>query len=366
MTKLFSSVNYIIILFSILIFSACTRDQNLGGIAVPTKVTISLDKNSVVANGIDEIAVTVKDQKGDDITASSVVYVDGTPISGSKVFFNNSQLGTHKVFANKFGVISDTLTITATQPPAAKYTAKVLAEHFTGAWCGWCPRVDYKINSFTTANNKLIRVSIHNGDALTNRTVDSTLRANFAISAVPNIMVDRSRVFQENGDINNLNDSTFLRTFYQKYAVAGLAINSSISGNNLNVTARVGFDANIKDSLRLIVIVTENNIVLPQNNYYNANVNYPANPFFTAGDTINNYVHQAVYRRSPTTVNGITIPADKQVINGEFSANYTIDIAGLNAANLRVVAFVQFAPGQARRGVINAQTVAAGQNINYD
>lgn len=359
-------ISFLIVFFIYtLLLIACNRnDVNVD--PIPTAVSISLNKTTVVADGIDEIMVTVKDQDGKDISSSSLIYVDGVAIKGNAVFFETNQQGTHKIFANKYNVISDTLTVTTSAPPVAKYTAKVLAEYYTAAWCGWCPRVDYKLNHFYMANNNLYTVQIHSNDALANRTVDSTMRADFGVSSVPNILINRTSLMQENGDISNLNDSTELRSFYQKRAVVGLALQTSVSGNNLNITAKAGFDATIKDSIKLVVLVVENNKVLAQLNYYNNNINYPGNPFFSSGDTITNYIHNGVYLASPTSIKGITIPTASQIKDAEYTNNFTFDITGLNSANLQVIAFLNYAPEQARKGILNVQWVNAGQNKNYD
>lgn len=359
-------ISFILVLFIYsFLFTACNRnDVNVD--PIPTSVSISLNKTTVIADGIDEITVTVKDQDGKDISASSLIYVNGVAIKGNAVFFEANQQGTHKIFANKYNVLSDTLTVTTTAPAAAKYTAKVLAEYYTATWCGWCPRVDYKLNNFAIANNKLYTVQLHSNDALANREVDSTMRADFGVSSVPNILINRTSLMQENGDISNLDDSTELRNFYQKRAVVGLALNTSISGNNLNITTKTGFDATIKDSLKLVVLVVENNKVLAQLNYYNNNINYPGNPFFTLGDTITNYIHNGVYKASPTTIKGITVPVANQIKDTEYTNNFTVDITGLNSANLQVIAFLNYAPEQARKGILNVQWVNAGLNKNYD
>lgn len=334
--------------------------------SVPVTIKLSLDKTTVLADGIDKILATAKDQSGTDITSTCSFVVDGTLIVGNGVSFEYNQQGTHKIFATKFGIISDTLTVTTINPPAAKYSTKVLAEEFTAAWAGWCPRMTYKVDNFMLNNPKIFAIRIHNNDALTDRTADSTMRAKFGISAVPTVMIDRSVIMKENGDISNLNDSTEFRPYLQKRAVLGLALNTSVSGNNLNVTAKVGFDATISDSLKLVVVAVENGLVLKQLNFYNANTFYPGNPYFNAGDTINSFVHNGVIRRTPTTVLGTTIPVANQVKNGEYSTNYTIDITGLNAANIRVVAFVVWGDGQAKTGLLNSQWVVAGQNKAYD
>lgn len=349
---------------SVLIIS-CSK-ENGSSVSIPSSIRISFNKTAVVADGIDEIIVTVKDQDSTDISSTSLIYVDDMPIMGNAVYFENNQQGTHKIYANKFGVASDTLFVTTINPPAAKYSTKVLAEYFTGNWCGWCPRVDYKLNNFMAANNNLFAMQIHNNDVLTDRVVDSSMRAKFGISSVPTILANRTEFIQENGDVMNMSDSTEFRHLYQRRAVIGLALNTSITGNNLSVTAKTGFDASIKDSLKLVVLLVENNVISPQKNYYNNNNDYPGNPFFSSGDMITNFIHNGVYKSSPTTISGVTIPADKQIKNGDYTANFSLDITGLNTANLKVVAFVMFADGQNRKGIMNVQWVSAGLNKNYD
>jgi hypothetical protein len=329
-------------------------------------MTISLSKTTVVADGIDKAIVTVKDQSGNDISSTSIIVVNGAAINGTGVSFESNQVGTHQVFASKFGVISDTLTITSTNPGIAKYSTKVLAEDYTGMWCGWCPRMSYKLNNFAQNNNKIIPVRFHNNDVLASKSIDSALRARFNITAVPNVVINRTNILQENGDVNNLADSVELRPFLQKRAVLGLALNTTLSGNNLTVATRVGFDATISDSLRLVLVLVENGIILPQTNYYGNNSNYLGNPFFSSGNPISSFSHNHVFRATPTSVFGVTIPAASQVKNGEFTANYTMNITGYNAANLRVVAFVVYADNQVKTGLLNAQSVVAGANQAYD
>ena len=364
MRKFFVSIT----LFSVivLLLSSCTQTATTNPNVIPTKMTISLSKTTVIADGVDKAEVTVKDQAGNDISATSIIVVDGAAIVGTGVSFESNQIGTYQVFASKFGIISDTLNITSVAPPAAKYSTKVLAEHYTGAWCGWCPRMVHKVNNFVQNNNKIIPVRFHNNDGLSSGSIDSALRARFNITAVPNVVINRTSIFQENGDVNNLADSVEFRRFLQKRSVLGLALNTTISGNNLNVTARVGFDATISDSLKLIVLLTESGLVLPQTNYYSNKANYPGTPFFSSGNPISNFINQFVFRRSPTTAFGVTIPVSSQTKNGEHTANYIVDITGYNPANLRVVAFVVYAENQPKTGLLNVQTVAAGGTQAYD
>lgn len=357
-----------LVITTVCIFSSCTQDQQqINPNPAPTKITITADKLTVLADGIDRATIFAKDQNGNDITSTTLFYVNDNNVSSNKLFFEVNQQGTYKVFGTKFGVISDTLTITTTPPAAAKYSAKVLAEDFTATWAGWCPRMTTKLTRFMQNYNRVFAVRYYNGASpLTNRVADSTLRIRYNISAVPTVMLNRNKYFEENGDIFNFTDTADFVQFLKVRPVVGLAINSSITGNTLNVIAKVGFDATISDSLRLIVMVVENGLIAPQANFYSANTSYPGNPYFSLANPIPNFVHNLVYRNSPTTVLGVGIPVSSQVKNGESATTFAINIAGLIAANLQVVAFVTYADGQIKNGILNTQWVNAGSNKNYD
>jgi hypothetical protein len=348
----------------ILLLSACTKNDSTIS-SVTTSLKISLDKTTVLADGFDKAVLTVKNQNGEDVSDVSNILV-GSANSSKNITFEYTQIGTYKVYAIKSGITSDTLTITAVSAGAAKYSSKVLLEEFTGAWAGWAPRLSYKMAGYQSNNSKVFSYAMHNKDVLTNFSDDSTLRSRLGVYNWPSAVINRSTKFDENGNIYNLNDSTNFSNFLKRRSVLGLAINSSIAGNNLTVTTKVGFDVNISDSLKLVVALVEDNLLTSQLNYYNNNTSYPGNPFINSGDTIKNYINKAVYRKSPTNILGTTINSTSQTKGGEFTLSNTIDITGYIPANLKVVAFVVFADGQTKFGVLNAQWVAAGQNKAYD
>jgi len=189
MRKIF--VSFFLLAAIVIIFNSCTQTTYTNDNVVPTSMKISLSKATIVADGIDKSEVTVKDQSGNDISLTSIIVVNDIAINGTAITLEASQQGTFKVFATKFGIISDTLTISTTAPTTAKYSTKVLAEDYTGSWCGWCPRVAYKMNNFVQNNSKIIPVRFHNNDALSSPSVDSALRAASGITAVPNVMINR-------------------------------------------------------------------------------------------------------------------------------------------------------------------------------
>ncbi len=364
MKKILKSLAYLMA-FAVT-FSSCSKSTDTG---TPTSssITITLNKQTISADGFDEATVTVKDESGADVTANSSIIVNGSIISGNKISVNFGTTGTsYEVYAAKNNAISNKLTLNFTNPGPSKYSTKVLVEDCTGAWCGWCPRLAYKFDNFMVNNSRIFMVGVHNGDTYALSSVESSLRAKFGVNSFPSGIVNRSRTFNDNGNISSLADSTDLGTYLRTRMVTGLAINTTISGNTLNVTTKVGFDGNVSQSLKLVVMLVQDNIVLAQTNYYNANNSYPGNPYYSSGNPVTNFVHKNVLRSTPTGILGADITGASQTKNGEYTASHAINITGLPSANLKVVAFVVFADGQTKSGILNAQWVAAGQNKAYD
>jgi hypothetical protein len=321
-----------------IIFSSCSKNTDTVT-AKTTSLILSVDKTSISADGFDISTISVKDQTGADVSATCLIISNGIVYAGNKFVIEYGSHGTYEVYATKNNINSNKVIITATNPGPSKYSTKVLVEDCTGAWCGWCPRLAYKFENFM---------------------------ANNSINSFPSGIVNRVRTFNDNGNISSLADSTDLGTYLRTRMVTGLAINTTISGNTLNVTTKVGFDGNISQNLKLVLMLVQDNMVLAQVNYYNANNSYPGNPYFNSGSTIANFVHKNVLRSTPTGIFGTDISGVSQIKGGEYTANHAINITGLPISNLKVVAAVVFADGQSKTGILNTQWVAAGQNKAYD
>lgn len=331
-----------------------------------TSITITADKTSTYADGFDEVVLTAKDQNGKDITSTSLFIAGSTGLLSNRLLYEYGQHGTYEVYCTNSNVTSNKITITVNNPGVSKYSTKVIAEDCTGAWCGWCPRLAYKFETFMTNNNRIMTIGVHNGDAYALSSTESSLRAKFGINSFPSAIINRDRIFNDNGNINNLGDSTDLGSYLRKRMVTGLSIASTLTGNSLAITTKVGFDANIKYNLNLTVMLVQDGIVLSQANYYNANNSYPANPYYSSGNPITSFVHKGVLRSVPSGIFGEAITASSQIKGGEYTKTHTVDITGMVAANVKVVAFVTYADGQNKTGILNAQWAAAGATKNYD
>ena len=108
-------------------------------------ITLTASKNTIDANGVDSVKLSVvKTNGGEDVTAQSTIYVNGSKLNGST--FLTTAAGTYTIRAERYGVESNTVTITA---KAVTNTGKtiVFAEGVT-LTSGW-----YDVNKKSTTNN---------------------------------------------------------------------------------------------------------------------------------------------------------------------------------------------------------------------
>ena len=96
---------------------SCKKDDNGSGGSGSTtdSLHVNLSRSSVEYNGFDYATITITDQRGNDITSTSEIYVNGN-YSGSK--FIPTGTGTYNVNAKKGTIPSDTKVLTATAPAA--------------------------------------------------------------------------------------------------------------------------------------------------------------------------------------------------------------------------------------------------------
>lgn len=360
-----------LVLSSTLLFTSCKKDSNNGGSGTPTgttTLTISANKSTLTADGYDKVTFTVKDQTGADVTTQTVIYLNNFGNAGHSRIFEVGEQGTYKVTAKKGTVTSNEISLTVNAAAAPTYSTKVIAEDFTGAWCGWCPRMTYKFENFMANNNKIITIGVHNGDALALSSVESSLRSklNPKVTSFPTVFINRAREFNDNGNIKSLADSTDLKEFLQKRSPLGLAINSTITGSNIDITTKVGFDANISDKLRLVVMLLEDGKVLSQSNYYHGNSTYPGNPYYSIGNPATSFVHNGVLRAVPTGIFGTDITTSVQTKGHIETFTHSVNITGYDATKLRVVAFVNFYDATYAGKIINAQVAPANSNKSFD
>lgn len=256
--------------------------------------------------------------------------------------------------------------------PPKRYLSRALFEDYTGTWCGWCPRLAYKFDLMMANNPRFFFVGNHNGDALTS-SVQSALEKEFKVSAFPTgkKMRDwdasgKSISFKDNGNIMNLADTSQASDYLKTNDSLGLAItNAAISGNTISGTVKVGFGETYTDSLKVVIELVEDSIVLSQHSYYNTSP--VGNPYYGLGNDITNFTHRNVLRKVSTATFGDLIPKTSTVAGKEYSKTFSFDATGYNKAKCRIVAFVVGTKNNAKnKGIVNVQWAKAGKNKAYD
>jgi hypothetical protein len=176
------------------------------------------------------------------------------------------------------------------------------------------------------------------------------LASAFSVTSFPTVIVNRDAKWNET--------STELNTQLSKRAPVGVGLETTVNGSTVTVKAKVKFDITTDLPLKLIVMLVEDNLVASQVNYYAP----------TYGpDPITNYNHKNTLRSAGTDIFGDDIPVAQQVSGTTWEKNLTINAAGYNISNCKIIATVVYGTnGLGRRGSLNTQDVTAGQTKNFD
>ena len=317
---------------------------------------VSLSKNTVEYNGFDYVNVTVRNNAGNDITSSCTIMQNGTYAVSSKYF--PSGLGTFNISAKKGSMPSDSKPVTVTPKSASPFTQKILVEDATGAWCGYCPRVAFSLEDYKTTHPNCITAAVHGGsssDPFKFRYY-SNYNSHFSITGYPSAIINRTR---EWGELTSELDQAL-----RAWAPLGLAINSSVNGNDVTGTVKVKFNVTTDKPMKVVIALVENGLVYPQTNYYAPQ--YGSNP-------ITDFVHNGVLRKTATDLFGDPISVGAQVKDSILEIPFTLTLSGNTAtgtftaiaANSAIIAYVIDGSAQ-ELGTYNVQYAPLGATKDFD
>jgi thiol-disulfide isomerase/thioredoxin len=350
---------YLLILSGAALFfmASCSKggsDSGTGGGPAPVeeKPTVRLSKTSIAADGFDVTTISVFDKNNVDITGQCFITVNNVQVSGLE--YSTTNTGTFSVKAKKGNAESPAVSFTASDPGPSRYSQKVLAEDYTGAWCGYCPRVAYSLDQAHAANPGITVVAVHNGDPMA-LSFEGQLRSRYGVNSWPSVIVNRD--FKWNEQQAQLANQT------TKWAPLGLAIESTVSGNNISGRVRTQYNVTTNHPMVVGIMLVEDGIAYPQTNYYNTT---SGSPFFGQGNPIPGYIHNHTLRKMATGVFGDAIPATAQVKDNIYDKSFSFDATGYNLSKCYVVAFVAYSDASSRTGTLNTQIVKAGLNQNFD
>lgn len=353
---------------ALLLTMSCKKDSvdngaGGGGNTAAATLKLTLSTQTVEMNGYDYVDIIVKDGSGTDVTSSCSLFLNDTESISNN--FIPTAVGTFKVTAKKGNTVSDEKTLTVVARAASPYPQKTLVEDVTGAWCGYCTRVAWKLENYVANNPRCIVVGIHGGGTDPfNFQYYPTYNTQFGITGYPSAIVNRRRKWSEN--------NSELDMALQQWAPMGLSITSATSGSNITGTVKVKFNVTTLRPMRLVIALVENGLVHPQVNYYSPQ--YGTTPYLYGGvSPITDFVHKSVLRRTATDLFGDAIPQKEIVKNSEYSVPFTMSVNGnvyggaayaANPAKCAIVAFVVDGSA-ANEGALNTQYAEVGKTVGY-
>lgn len=251
-------------------------------------------------------------------------------------------------------IVKEVADSSVSAPPVSGYFKKrVLIEDYTGTWCGNCTRVSHAIDLVNDQTDKAVTVAIHSGNDPYNF---------IGIAPLKNLILGTNSLALPVSRLNRVTKWTFPEPTNVKQAIdltgnnsgLGLAINSSILDNNLNLSVKINFAQADYQNLKLVVYLLEDKLIYRQFNYTS---------FYDAVNPIPNYEHNHVLRNSMTNILGDEITnniAVNQVVNKIFSLPIPTNVA--NKDNMSFVAFVV----DNENNVINARASKINENQLFE
>lgn len=326
------------------------------------------------------ISFSVSSSIAGDISSEAVFFVNGEQITGSS--YTPAEVNeANEVYATYNGKTTGTKTFASTEVLPSQYTQKVLFEDYTGTWCGWCPRMNTIVHYLTEYSDRIIPIAIHTQGSpqdpwLYEYALEMQSPDNYNAGAAPAGQINRTHSF--NPFSQQYPCPTTASVYYpqldeylNRVPPLGLAINSSLSGNSLNITVKVGFATDNVPGARLVVTLLEDNLIHPQYNYYSGqNVTCdPEYDYSNMPQPIPGFRHDHVLLKSYTDIYGDIIPEDQISDGSTWMWNQTVSLPSnvTNSQNLTIVAFVLGNGDQiSNREAINVQSAPVNTNQDFD
>ena len=316
-------------------------------------VTISTDK----AFPDETVNFHFYDTSGNEFTESASFSVNQSPISGST--YSTPDDGTYTVTASYQGEQTQEVSYEVYTPKR-----KVTFEDYTGAWCGWCPRVATAGHELQQLSDHVIVLAVHNNDEMAIEQ-ESQMREQFNVLSFPAARLNRTVEVPnpEDGEaaLNMVLESAATPTH------TSIAIDAKLNGSQLKVATKIRSRNSLPASHKIVVYLYQDGLVFPQTNYYE---NIEGSPWYQAGNPIEDFVHNEVLEASLTNIFGDAV---------ESTAAFEEYIVSFDPVNLSSYGHSEndntFDPQRfgvivmlvdENNNAINAQRVHAGENIGYE
>lgn len=317
-------LNLILVVSLLFVIVGCTKTEDEVDEQVVSNIVLSINKVNI--NVGETLAFNVTSNFGSNLSSESNLLVNNQPVSGNSFTF--SQVGSYTVYAIYNSFISNVITITVSEEPQnseLKFVNRVLVEEYSGTWCGNCPRILYGTELLKQQTDKAITVQIHlfgNDPFITSQ--GNSLASLQNVGSVPTGKINRTL----NWSGPQYQNISQVVSEIKPNSNVGLAINATLSSNQLSVAVKMGFAENI--NTKLVVYLVEDNL-------FHTQANYSSN-LYGGLSSIPNFKYDGVLRSVVSAIAG-----DEITVSGnEVDKNYTLSLPSSinNTANVKVVAFL--------------------------
>lgn len=342
MKKFLPNLTQIISCFFLLLIVSCDEEEP----EVYTEYILSSSAEQINLNAGASFNFTVASEYGDDLTDNSTFFINDQEIEGK--MFTPTEIGTFNAYAKYEGANTQTIQLNVIEELPTSFTQKLIIEEFTGTWCGNCVDVAYKLHEVAVANSNIIPIAIHGGgdDIMTYENV-TTLEDHYGVNGYPKAFVNRG-----NEGTKWQKTAEELDGILNQNASLGLAINSTLTGNEIAIDVKAAFAENVTNT-KLVVYLMENKLIYPQVNY---------SSHYNGENPIPNYEHNDVLKKSLTDIFGNAMEA--QTAGDLFVEQFELTVPGVieNPENISIIAFIV----DENNNVINVQTAKIGENKVFD
>lgn len=349
-----------LLIFCIIIinsFSSCYQDS--GEFFRTTSIILSADRN--IKKPGRTINFTVKTDSGLDVTNEATIYIKEVSSSEPEIInvpnITSQVDKIYKVYAKYKEYTSEEINVEF-NINAESFVKRLLIEDYTGTWCVNCPTVSYAIELLKEKTDKVVPVAIHRGNSVASHDPyhfeGATIleEINQTVGQYPIAILNRKNFWLN--QVTALGQDKALQLTTGDAVRLGLAMNSTQSGNSINLDVKVKFFQDYSN-LKLVVYVLENKLIYPQENgtiYYNGI------------DIIEDFEHNHVLRATFTDILGDAVPSSETAYGKTYTRNFSVAVPDniANTANMEFVAFVIDSNNKS----INVRSAKIGDNQDFE
>ena len=341
-------MRYKIILFFFVILFTCSDKEDFSVYFIEPEIITGLNvESSYLINQL--INLSVIGDNGEDYSQISTFFIDGQEITGSQIF--HSDLGIHEVFA-EYSIDNQLYNTVLKSYSIVDPVNKVLLEDFTGTWCGYCPPVKNAINmAMDLYSQNLTVVATHQNDEFA-IDEEQDLTGSLGPFGLPEARINRLIEWIDPYDITELNDIVLTQN------PIAISIESNVEGNDL--ISRIRFVSKESlDNFKIVVYLTENNLIADQANYLNFDEN---SYFYGMGNPILDYSHEDVLRYSFTNILGDEILNTEPLSENIINFNLDMNQFDFNLNNTNIIAIIVNSDNLA----LNSQSARVGEFQDFN